>query len=176
MRFDLFEQMTTSDAQNLLKRFRQDGASNVDKLLATAAACGVAADYGVGSLPEFLHWAFSHIRTVPVDVDRSVPEWIRSTPEYARGLFDFDDESKNLICLTAYYLGECFVRNYPQLSWAIGKPDFAEANMPVLTGFRQSVELAPLLVVENLFRRISQKPDRSPDIETAIEAWQGYLE
>jgi hypothetical protein len=105
----------------------------------------------------------------------SVPEWIRSTPEYERGLFEFDEDSKNLICFVAYYLGECFVRNYSQLRWATGNAEYAEANMPVVTGFKREIELAPMLVLENLFRRITAKPDRISDIEIAIDTWRNYL-
>ena len=71
-----------------------------------------------------------------------------------KGLYSFDDFSKVLVLRASYYLGECFVRNYNNLSWNIGLTHTAVVNMPVITGFKKKIELAPILVCENLLRRL----------------------
>lgn len=181
MRFELFRQMTPSEAQDVLQQFVQEGAANMDFVCAHAKAAGVICDYSLEYLPSFLEWAFSQMRTVPREADPKVPEWIRSTEDYQKGLFDFEDESKDLICYAAYYFGESFVRNCSHLRWATGKFESrngyisAESNMPVVTGFKNRVELAPMMVLENVFSRITANPNRSDDIQTMIDGWRKYL-
>jgi hypothetical protein len=175
MRFDLFEQMDLVEAQELLRLFREDGVAHIEKVRAAAAQSGVVADFRIETLAGFLQWAFQQVQTVPKEPDPSVPEWIRSTPDYQNGLFEFDDDSKALVCLVAYYFGECFIREYPHLRWATGNPEFAKANMPVVVGFRGNMELAPMLVLENVFSRIVAQPERIEDIAVAVDTWRSDI-
>ena len=69
-------------------------------------------------------------------------------------LFDFDDPSKIMVLRIAYYMGECFVRNFPDLVWAVGDAYTALKNIPVVSGFRGEQEMPPMLVAENLFARV----------------------
>ncbi|HJQ78893.1 MAG TPA: hypothetical protein VJ828_03010 [Lacipirellulaceae bacterium] len=176
MRFDLFEKLTLDQAQELLRQFKEDGAANIDGVRAEAAQCGVIADYRMESLPNFLRWAFLQMQILPTNPDTSESGWIQSTPENETGSFEFDEDSKNLICFVACYVGECFVRNYPQLRWATGNPEFAKCNMPVVVGFQHGKELAPMLMLENVFGRVIEMPDYIGDIAVAIDTWRSYLE
>ena len=135
MRFDLFEKMDKTEAEILLQKFLEDGEQNIEKVFKHAREAGVHCDYNVGSLPSFLEWGCSQVKTVPKEPDMSVPEWIRSTADYQKNLFDFDESSRELIVVSAYYFGECFVRNYSQLIWSTGNPDYATGRMPVVSGF-----------------------------------------
>ena len=168
MSAELFQSMTKEVAQQRLSEFLEDGKANIDIVIAHASHTGVECDYSIESLPEFLHWAFSEMQTLSREPDPDVPDWIRSTEDYQRGLFDFDDRSKNLICFAAYYLGECFVRSFPKLEWSTGNQELRQANMPVVVGFGPEEELPPMLVVENLFRRATKRPDRICGIDTAV--------
>jgi hypothetical protein len=76
------------------------------------------------------------------------------TEDYLHGLHDFDDPSKIIVLRFAYHMGECFVRNFPDLAWSVGEADTALRNKPVVSGFRGGQEMPPMLVAENLFRRV----------------------
>jgi hypothetical protein len=39
---------------------------------------------------------------------------------------DFDEPSKIVALRIAYYMGECFVRNFADLIWSVGKADTEE--------------------------------------------------
>ena len=173
---ELFQNMSKEVAQQLLAEFIADGKANIEIVIAHANHAGVECDYLVDSLPAFLHWAFSEMKTVPREPDPDVSDWIRSTEDYQKGLFDFDDRSKNLICFAAYYLGECFTRTYPKLKWGTGHEELHQANMPVITGFGPEEELPPMLVIENVFRRATKRPERSGGIDTAVETWKNKAE
>ncbi|HVT29743.1 MAG TPA: hypothetical protein VHE81_17125, partial [Lacipirellulaceae bacterium] len=160
-----FDNLSAKEAQTVLSEFLEDGRANIDIVIAHANRAGVRCDYTIESLEPFLHWARSEMHTLAKNPDVSVPEFIRSTEDYQRGLFDFDDRSKNLLCFSAYYFGECFVRNFAQLRWAAGNIEYAEANMPVVTGFLHDHELAPVWVLNNIFRRIIKQPGRVNDIK-----------
>jgi hypothetical protein len=176
MDFEYFENLSKEQAQALLKEFLADGRANVDIVRAHAEAAGVRADYSLATLPEFLQWVASQLRTVPRAPDPNVPEWIRSTLDYERGLFDFDARSGNLIVFAAYYMGECFVRSYPHLRWATGNRKQFEQNMPVVTGFRYSKELAPMMVLENTFRAYIENQAGISRVITMVNAWRENAE
>lgn len=104
-----------------------------------------------------------------------LPAWITATEDYRRGLFEFAEESKPLVLRTVYYCGECFVRTFDELKWAVGDNATAQRNMPVITGFGNGIELAPILVTENLFRRILTEDPGTDAIERAISRWSSFL-
>ena len=177
MRTNSFIKVSASEAQEVLRQFLEDGIKNTDIVRAHAEAAGVNCDYSIESLPAFLRWAFSQMRTVPRETDLNVPEWIRSTADYQKGLFEFEDRSKDLICFVAYYFGECFIRHFPQLKWATGNCDSSDgyinrvANMPVVVGFKYEKEFPPLLVTENLFRGLVKRGNIE-DFQNVVDAWQ----
>lgn len=104
-------------------------------------------------------------------MNSSLPAWIRECDSYLSGLEEFDEPSKVLVLRASYYLGESFVRYSDKLSWATGNLDTAEQNMPVITGFSDELEMAPMLVTENLFLRILADGAPYEDINRAIESW-----
>ena len=67
-------------------------------------------------------------------------------------------------------MGQAMVLRGEGLRWSTGNPLIAEKNMPVVSGFRVS-EMAPILIVENLFSRIIREPNKVNDIEAAVEMW-----
>jgi hypothetical protein len=69
------------------------------------------------------------------------------------------------------YLGETFVRKFPDLKWATGNTDYLQGNMPVVTGFKFRKELAPILISENIFRGAVSGSSDDVSIDTAIEMW-----
>lgn len=163
--------MSWDDAEDFLRRFIEVESAEVSKLIEMALPREIEADLSLDSLVPVLTWVSLQLSTVRVEPDDDLPVWIRECPSYARGLFEFDEPSKALVLRTAYYLGEVFVRFNRNLKWATGAQETAEKNMPVITGFRSDVEMAPLLVLENLFSRIIADGAPSETIRTAIEYW-----
>src|SRR5688572_17390003 len=86
------------------------------------------------------------------------------------GVATFDEPSKILVLRAAYYLGESFVRCHSGLHWTVGNVETAEGNMPVVAGFDSGLELAPILIAENLLRVITE-PEKLGDIERTMEYW-----
>lgn len=171
MNFKLLDRISASEAEELLWEFLEEESRLAESTFEIVRAEGVRCDYTIDSLPGFLIWVSAHLQTVPKEPDPTVSEWIQSTEDYQKGLFDFVDESKNLLVRAAYYLGECFVRSFSGLQWAIGNPDFALKNMPVVTGFSHEQELPVLMVIENCCRRIVKDKSHVKDIDIMVKRW-----
>ena len=170
MDFEFFENLSRSEAQQYLTRYIELEAGEIERLASTARCDGVLLDYSIGSLAPFFLWLGPRTALVRVEPDADVPEWIRVSMEEHGGFLDFDDESRLLVLRASYYLGESFVRTFPDLTWALGRADRAEANQPVVTGFVTGVDLPPLMVAENLL--LDSKSDDFPRIvATAVSAW-----
>lgn len=169
MNFELFETMSPQEAREHLQGFLETESAAVESLRAGAEQSGVEMNFSIDSLPSVLRWIIGKVQIVRVPVPESEPEWVRSF--HKDGLIDFDEESKYWILRAAYYLGECFVRNYPSLQWTTGDPEYIEKNMPVVAGFRNGDEMAPMMIVENLFLRILGDSAPITSIDTAIETW-----
>jgi hypothetical protein len=108
---------------------------------------------------------------VPLEPDPAVPEWIRVTPGYARSLFDLDEGSKVLALRGAFYLARHFLP-HPRLSWAVGCAETAPQGQPVVTGFKFSMEMPVLLVLENLFARALAGEPAGPGVSGVTAAWE----
>jgi hypothetical protein len=171
MDFHLLGKISTQQATELLRSFLDEESRLSETTYEIVRSEGIPCDYTVDTLPQFLKWVLSHLTTTPKAPDPTVSEWIRSTVDYQKGLFDFVDESKNLVVRASYYLGECFVRSHPKLRWTTGNPEFAYKNMPVVTGFLHEKELPPLMILDNVFRRIMKDPTRLADIDIMVTSW-----
>jgi hypothetical protein len=169
MRFDLFENMSVDDASNVLDEFMNRGPEILKSEQIEYDAVSLS------GLPEKLLEIGLRLTTVPVAADPSIPEFIRNTDDYKEGLFEFTEDSKRLIIGAAYMLGNCFVREFTKLAWGTGNPEYATGRMPVITGFASGEELAPLLVANNLFRRLVKNQSLTKIFETCIERWSASV-
>jgi hypothetical protein len=169
MNFALFETMSTQEAREHLQGFLKTEGAAIESLRAGVEQSEAALDFSVVSLPSVLRWIMGKVRIVRVPIPATEPEWVRDW--HKDGLIDFDEESKYWILRAAYYMGECFVRNCPSLRWTIGDPEYIEKNMPVVAGFRSGKEMAPTMIVENLFSRILGDAAPATAIDTAVRAW-----
>jgi hypothetical protein len=174
--YQLFKSLNPADAEQLLATYLEIGRSDADEMASSAAAAGIRADYSLSSVPRVLEWFHTMLRIVEREADPTLPEWIRSSRTYLDGLFDFDENSKALVLQGSYYFGESFVRSFNHLHWGVGKQDFIQENMPVVAGFGDGMEMPPLLVVNNLFRRILIDSGRMSDIEKVVDFWRSKAE
>jgi len=176
MDFLAFERMSDGEAEEFLARYLELESAQLQSLVATAREAGLAADFTVESVAPLLLWLQRGTETMPKAPDESVPVWLRTNESYLRSLFELTPESKVKVLRASCYLGETFVRQWPaQLRWATGSRETAEANQPVVTGFRHGIEMSPMLVVENLFARLHMEPDRESDVASAVEAWKSLV-
>jgi hypothetical protein len=58
----------------------------------------------------------------------------------------------------------------------VGDADCAEKHMPVVMGFQHDLELAPIMVAENLYRRVICDRSASQSIATAADYWKRNVE
>ena len=171
MDFQFFDSLSAAEATEFLNNFLDTERKAVEETISAARSDGVYADLTVATVPEVLKWVVGKLTTVPRLPDETLPSWIRETDSYTRGLFDFDEASTVIILRAAYYLGQSLVNHSEHLSWGVGNVDTAEKNMPVIIGFKFDLELAPAMVVENLFRRIIADGAAYDAIDQAINYW-----
>ena len=171
MKFDVFEKLSPEEAETFLGQFLQVESVHIDGLVRQCSAEGVRADFGIDSIAPVMSWVAANLKTVPTAPDTQLPAWIRRTDSYAINLFELDELSKLLTLRASYYLGESFVRSHRVLRWTIGNRETAEANMPVVAGFQSELEMAPILIAENLLRRVVADPSKQADIDKAIHYW-----
>jgi len=172
MNFQFFESLTKKEANDYLEEFLLFGQEQGLDLLEENLHFTVDLDFDMESLPSVLKMLVGIVKTVPRDPDDLLPLWIRKTSTYTKGLFDFDEQSKSIVMAAAYYLGETFVKNFNKLSWATGNTDYAEGNMPVVTTFKYDIEMAPILISENMFSGIISGIRSTDSIDSVIAAWK----
>lgn len=175
MDFAFFESLTRDDAAIFLQNFLDVESSAAPVFLASLPTELGTQSYLIDSVAPVLRFLSKQLTTSRKDPDETLPSWITDSPSYARGLFEFDNTSKTLILRGAHYLGESFVRSRSQLTWKTGHPDTAEQNMPVVSGFQSSLEMAPMLIVDNLFRRMIADKAEPEIIDAAVGFWISKL-
>jgi hypothetical protein len=175
MDFEFFEKLSKRKAHAFLQRFLKVESSNIKQTLAWCVADGIKTDYSTKSISPFMRWILKRLVTVPLKPDPAVPRWIRNTDSYAKSLFEFDESSRILTMQAAYYLGESFVKNHNTLRWDTGDIKTAEGNTPVVVGFQHGLELGPILVADNLLRRVAAEPQKAADFEKAVEYWNSMV-
>jgi hypothetical protein len=172
-----FDNMSPDEAAEFLHLYLSTESRACARLVGRARDRGVTADYSPDSVPDMFEWVFGFVRTVPLEPDMDEPEWIRTTPSYTASLFDFDEDSKPVVLAASFYLGESFVRTFPNhLSWATGDVNYIGANQPVVTGFRHGLEMSTVLVTENMFARVIKDRAKLPDIDRGVRYWTGLVD
>lgn len=174
MNFELFEAMSPTDAQEHLQDFLATESAAIEAMRPTIEEAGHTMDYSISSLAPILEWIFNRVQVRRVPVPHTEANWVRQAHE--GGLIEFPEDSIYLILRAAYYLGESFVRTYPSLRWGTGNPGYMEKNMPVVIGFISGKELAPVMVINNVFKRVLRGQGTISHIGRVISTWQGFLE
>ena len=172
MNWWFFESLSKTEAQEFLDNFLTVESVEIQTLIKSAQKQGIATDFSVDSIEPLFHFSLDQIETVSKEPDGRLPDYILGSSSYIENLFDFSEASKVIIVKLAYYLGEAFVRTYPQLSWSTGNQENAEQNMPVITGFNHNLEMAPMLISENIIARVIADPESSGDIKAMVKSWQ----
>jgi hypothetical protein len=167
MDFEYFYALSEADANELLRRYLKAEARRTLALAAALENEGLRADLSVTTLPDVLVAVARHVERVREVGDGRLPDWLERD-DYLPDVLDYRDGSQPLVVAASFYLGESFVRAYPVLQWTVGAPDTIEHNMPVVAGFRKGVEMATIMIVENLLRPPVVERAR---IETAVETW-----
>jgi hypothetical protein len=171
MNFAFFENLTHEEAGAYLDRFLELGRRARPAFAAAAGRNGVRADGSLESIGELARWVAGTVMTILLEPDPDLPDWIRESESYEANLFGFDEQSKTVLLRMAFYLGEAFVRAYPQLRWAVGQPDTAPQGQPVVTGFSSTLELPALLVTENIIARVIAGGEPDGGAEKAVAYW-----
>ncbi len=164
MDFQFFESLSEKEAEDFLEQFLRLESQNCGALIERSRAQGLKLDYSVDSVPPFMIWVARDLRKFSIEPDGKLPDWIRNSESFTKYLFEFDDPSKTLILRIAYYIGASFVHQFPWLRWAIGNKEFAQVNMPVVSGFIGGFEMPPILIAENLFARVAADPTKESDM------------
>jgi len=171
MNFEFFESLSDNDSKAFLDNFLNVEKKAINELVSDMLTAGIKADFSISTLPQVLDFLFSKMKTVPKQIDESLPSWIRECDSYIKNLFVFDEPSKILILRAAYYFGECFIKVSNSLTWGVGKHNTALQNMLVVTGFLYKMELPPILVVENTFGSVVSGMSTSNEFKNVIEVW-----
>lgn len=172
MDYELFQSMSKVEAGEFLDSFLKLGNQRCVDTLNASTHFTVEIDFSLESLTPVLTSVLATLRTMPKEPDPTLPKFIRESDTYKQNLFEFDECSKPVILAAAYYLGECFVRNYCSLSWGVGNSRFHQCNMPVVKGFRMNQELPVILVTENIFGSIFAGMNDVSSIGATIGAWK----
>lgn len=174
MDFDFFEKLSSKEAKAYLDNFLNGAEVGFLGMQPEMIADGINVDFTIDSVSPVFKWIVARLKTLPEKEDKSLPVWIRETESYKKGLYSFDEASNILILRFAYYLGESFVKNY-NLKWSIGKSKTMQQNMPVVTGFKNKMELAVFVVSKNMVMKTIEG-NQTADAATAIQTWVSFVE
>lgn len=166
-----FEKLSPKGAHVFLQRFLEVESLHIKETAKRCAADGVKMDFSLKSIPPFMRWICAKLKTIQKEPDPSVPKWLRSNEVYAKNLFDFDEASGILVMRAGYYLGESFVRSFRSLRWGTGDVRTADANMPVVAGFKHELEMPPIIVADNLLARLVVDPKTPRGAKKCVESW-----
>lgn len=174
MNFELFSNMSTEDAELFLHSFQTQGKQWIISETRSFELEGIRMDYSMSSACALYRRTLAKTKYL-VKENESIEPWIKTANiKYAK-MVVIDEGSSESLLSTSYYIGQCFVRNYDTLYWAVGRTETAIAKAPVVSGFRNETELCPILVVENLIKRAILFPEMPHDIKSTIETWQNMI-
>lgn len=174
MDYGFFKQLEREEAKELFNSYLMDERQNFHIFKDVFNKERILLDFTLESNIAVFLWMKSNVNIIRRNEDESLPLWLRETEIYKKGLFMFDETSNNALLHIAYYFGECFVRSYEKLSWGIGRPHTNEFNMPVVTGFDFKIQLAPIVVCNNILRGLISGEDTSI-IQKALDTWESYV-
>lgn len=165
MNFDFFNSLSIREAEDFLEQFLQTESFTVNL---DYSSWKKLSEKGLSNAL----WEYCKDLEIEENDHTPVPDWIRASSTFQKFNFEFGDIASKKLLRASYILGEWFCRNHENLKWGIGDKETALKNMPVVKGFRQDLELAPLLVTENLAARISSSDEGKEIFEIAVQKWK----
>ena len=178
MNFAFFTELTRDEAYSFLSRYRQEGERELARLAIELESRGGTVDYSTASIRDAFGSVAGQLSTIPTPPDPSLPSWILESETYQVSRYRFAESSYDSVVALSIYFAEVLLREAQgRLHWEIGSPEVAVQNQPCLGGFRNGVQMAPLLVTENLLRRIVETPDPAvlEDVTRAVATWQDLI-
>lgn len=174
MDFDFFDRLSVPDASRFLQVFLEEEDAGFSSMKKKLSQFGINTEFSLKNIEAVLIWIFGELKAFPDTPDELLPDWIKSSSSYLQSLFSFDEDSNILLMRGAYFLGESFVRDNSKLRWAVGNLDSAVKNMPVVTGFKHSMEMSPLMVLENVYKRMIVEGGSTDSISKLVKTWKSY--
>ena len=171
MNYAFFEALSPDQAAAYLTAFLNAEREALTAWQPLAGRDGVEFDFAMTTLPGVLKWMVANVHGHWVPLGEDEPEWIRQA--HPQGAFEFDEDSKSIILRAAYYLGECFAR-LPGHRWSTGNTQYVQHNMPVITGFRNDLELPPLVVMDNVAAKIHEDGKPLSKVDSMVDVWKNH--
>ncbi len=107
MDFSFFESLSKQEAESFLNNYLSVESKAFLGMIGLIEKDNIIVDFSIQSIPIILKWIFDKIKTIPMQIDETLPKWLIECDSYSKGLFDFDEPSKVLILRASYYLGDC---------------------------------------------------------------------
>lgn len=157
-----------------IESFLKNGKSSLDNLNLSLRNFDIAFEYSFDSCLLFLELFLNDLSTSKKKEDVNLPNWIKSSDMYKNNLFDFKEQSKDILDLGSFIIGETFVRTYPRLKWSLGKKGSLEESLPTIVGFKNGQQFCPRIIIENLVRRILMG-ETLEIFKTFVNSWKSEL-
>ncbi len=101
-----------------------------------------------------------------------IPEWL----QYQIGDKELTEKTYSLMFDIAFYFGQVFLRNHPEVTWELykGEKTNIDYNQPVLSGFGKK-HLNPIRIVDVATRGMRSGEQSGDRLHELYEVWKKYI-
>ena len=133
----IFKSIGENSLSNKTEAFITNGESLIEEIAEEMKKDGTIADFTALSVPSVLQWLLIRAKTIH---EKNMEVFGKNS--------GYSDHVRHYLSLSAYYLGESFVRTSNSISWKI------KDDAPLVSGFKFGFMMSPVDEVNSVFRHI----------------------
>lgn len=146
----IFKSIGENSLSNKAESFILNGESLIHEISEEMSKDGIIVDFTVLSVPMVLQWMLSKAKATH---EKNMDVFGKSS--------GYSDNVRSYLSLSAYYLGESFVRTSDSLCWKI------KEDTPIVSGFKFGFTMSPADEVNTVFKCILKTSEHEEETNPA---------
>lgn len=144
----IFKSIGENSISNKAEAFITNGETLIKEIAEDMKKDSIEADFTVLSVPLVLQWLLSKAKTTHE----------KNTEVFGKNS-GYSDHVRHYILLSAYYLGESFVRTSDSIAWTI------KDDTPLVSGFKFGFTMSPMDEVNSVFKYMLKSSEKEKESE-----------
>jgi len=153
----IFKSIGENSLSNKAEVFISNGETLIKEIAEDMKKDGVDADFSVLSVPLVLQWLLSKAKTIHE----------KNTEVFGKNS-GYSDNVRSYITLSAYYLGESFVRTSDSIAWKI------KDDTPLVSGFKFGFTMSPMEEATSVFKHMLKTSEKE-SVQSRISIFKTTL-
>jgi len=175
MNYEYFQSMTENEARIFFMSFINEGKNILRQTFPELLYKNGYLECKISEIENVFKKLLTKISLKRITPDNESLKWVMNNSINRNEFYQIAPKSECHFICASYYFGECFVQLSEMLSWGIGIVDSMDKNMPVIRGFKNSLDFPVLDITETVLIELISNRQTYRRLESIVRYWQALI-